>query len=445
MDENIDSITTPGLIIAGNECLSSPQQVRDFYMQNNYQPVFIGETGPKKICDSLIYLVSQSYFEGLNPGYYHFAVADSLLNNCNTKLSFSTAFYLEIMLTDAFLSYTSDLYAGHIHLNNENVEWKEHISGVNLVDSLNKAINTGRLSEIVNNLSCRHTGYAALKKTLHKYIFSCHKVDTGTCEDSLLIIASNMERWRWLPHDLIQPCIMVNIAGFNMDVADSDKIVMSMKIIVGKTYTRTPLFHAKMTYLILNPYWEIPASIAGKEILPEARKNRDYFVRNHIKIYENWNPDANEIVPDSINWDSIPPGKLTYHFRQSPGKWNALGRIKFMLPNKYNVYLHDTPQPELFLKSTRDFSHGCIRIEKPLELALYLLNKGSTWNMEKLTAILDSVSDKVVVLPKPINVYICYWTAWADSTGKVNFRPDIYDYDRRLESAMQPTYRLRKK
>jgi len=254
--------------------------------------------------------------------------------------------------------------------------------------------------------------------------------------DSLEMIILNMERWRWLPHKLNQPYIMVNIADFMLKVVDSDRTIMDMKIIVGKTYTRTPLFHARMTYLILNPWWEIPSSIARKEILPKIKENNDYLGKNHIKVYESWNPGASEVPADSITWDSISPKSFAYRFRQEPGPGNALGRIKFMFPNKYNVYLHDTPTPELLQKDIRTFSHGCIRIEKPIELAEYLLRNDSLWSAERLKSALETEKDKIVTLPRQTDVYVCYWTSWVNNAGQGCFQTDIYGYDKRLADLM---------
>jgi L,D-transpeptidase YcbB len=253
-------------------------------------------------------------------------------------------------------------------------------------------------------------------------------------------IAFNMERWRWLPREIKQPYIMINIADFKLELVNNNEIMMNMKIIVGAAYHQTPLFNANMTYLVLNPYWEIPNSIARNEMLPEIKKNKSYFVKNHIKIYDDWKPDAKELFADSIGWDTITPDKFNYRLRQMPGPWNALGRIKFMFPNQYNVYLHDTPQRELFSKTVRTFSHGCIRIEKPIELATYLLRNDTSLSENKLLAQIDSAKEKTVTLPVPIKVYICYWTAWEDKEGLINFRKDIYQYDKELEKLMRSDY-----
>src|ERR1700739_543445 len=219
------------------------------------------------------------------------------------------------------------------------------------------------MTTVINNLESSHPQYIKLKQALKKqieghtnnnstpslkYIFS--NTTLSDTVEHLKQLVVNMERWRRQPHNMPQPYIMINIADFTMNVTDSEKNVLNMKIIVGKYYTRTPLFHSTMTYLVLNPFWEIPPKIARNEILPEVRKNKKYLAENNMEIYDSWDAHANKICPDSVHWDSLSPGKLIYHFRQLPGPQNALGHIKFMLPNKYDVYLHDTPFPQLFSK-----------------------------------------------------------------------------------------------
>ena len=243
-------------------------------------------------------------------------------------------------------------------------------------------------------------------------------------------IMLNMERWRWLPHTMNQPYIMVNIAGFALDVIDSNRSVLNMKIIVGKKYTRTPLFNATMKYIVLNPWWEIPVSIAKKEVLRDIQTKRGYLAKNNIKVYKDWGSGAKEISPDKVQWDSISPRQLKYRFRQSPGPGNALGRIKFIFPNNYNVYLHDTPNKELFKRNVRTFSHGCLRIEKPIELAKYILKGDTALNDDVLNS--DNHEEKMINLLHPLDVYICYWTSWVDDRGDLYFHPDIYGYDKKL-------------
>ena len=249
-------------------------------------------------------------------------------------------------------------------------------------------------------------------------------------------IEANLERWRWLPRDLGERYILVNIAAFQLYLIDGGKQILDMKVVVGKPYRRTPVFSGLMTYLVLNPYWNVPQKIAVEDFIPQMRKNPDYLTRLGIKIFKGWGAEAQEIDPKSINWDKASNHNFPYNLRQEPGEMNALGRIKFMLPNSYDVYLHDTPARELFLKESRSFSSGCIRLERPLELAAYLLKETAFSDRSHLESALKAETAKSIKLPRSFPVHLLYWTAWVDSAGALHFRPDIYGRDSALEKAL---------
>ncbi|MBA4395455.1 MAG: hypothetical protein C0407_18040, partial [Desulfobacca sp.] len=182
-------------------------------------------------------------------------------------------------------------------------------------------------------------------------------------------------------------------------------------------------------YLELNPFWKIPDSIATKEILPQIRKDPGYLAKKNIKVYWNWSDQAKETDPMTVDWSRAKVNIFRYKFRQEPGPGNPLGRIKFIFPNDCEIYLHDTPTRHLFGRDRRDFSHGCIRIEKPVELATYLLRNKETWTRKKILAEIRKGKRQVVMLPDPINVLIFYGTAWVDREGVIQFRNDIYRID----------------
>ena len=254
-------------------------------------------------------------------------------------------------------------------------------------------------------------------------------------EDRITQIRLNMERWRWLPQELGESHIMVNTADFKLNIIENEKTRESIRAIVGKRKRPTPVLSRKIRHLELNPYWNIPFNIAIKDIIPAIKKNPEYLGDNNIRIFENWEEDARELTPESIEWDQITKKNFTYRFRQDPSNSNALGRVKFMFPNKFSIYLHDTPSHNLFKKTKRTFSSGCIRIEKPIQLAAYLLQDHPKWNFEKLIAAVNSKKNKTILLSHPINIHILYWTAWVDNNGVINFRDDIYGRDRRLNVA----------
>ncbi len=239
----------------------------------------------------------------------------------------------------------------------------------------------------------------------------------------------NLERWRWLPQDLGERHIRVNIAGFELQAVDGGRVALSSRVIVGKRYTKTPVFSGLMTYLVLNPYWYVPGSIARREILADVQKDPGYLAREQLDVLDGTGPDAQALDPAAIDWASLGPGDLPYVFRQRPGKVNSLGRIKLMFPNPYNVYLHDTPARSLFARDVRAFSHGCIRVERPLALAAFALQGDPRWTEETLQAAIDTGAQRTIVLANPVPVHVLYWTAWADDRGVLQFRDDLYGRD----------------
>jgi murein L,D-transpeptidase YcbB/YkuD len=242
-------------------------------------------------------------------------------------------------------------------------------------------------------------------------------------------IALNMDRLRWLSDDMGWNYIFVNIADFSLEVMEDEQPVMAMRIIAGKDEQRSCVLSAKMTYLELNPFWRVPDSIATKEILPQIKKVPGYLAQKNIKVFRDWSENAKEIDPSLVNWSRVRASNLGYKFRQEPGPLNPLGRIKFIFPNECEIYLHDTPARHLFGRTRRDLSHGCIRVEKPIELATYLLRNKETWIQKKILAEIKKGKRQVVMLPEPINVHIFYGTVWVDREGVLQFRNDIYHAD----------------
>ena len=249
-------------------------------------------------------------------------------------------------------------------------------------------------------------------------------------------IEVNMERWRWLPQDLGKFYLLVNIAGFQLDLVEDGQSVLVMRVIVGQGYRRTPVFSEKMTYLVLCPSWHVPPNIAIQDKLPLIRKDPNYLVKQHMRVFHDWGADAREIDPGTIDWSTVTAENFTHRLRQDPGPWNALGPVKFMFPNKFNVYLHGTPSQQLFAKTTRAFSSGCIRLEKPIDLAAYVLQKDPKWTEERIQAAIQENVEQTVQLPEPIPVHLLYWTVWVDGDGSLQFREDIYGRDTLLDRAL---------
>jgi len=253
----------------------------------------------------------------------------------------------------------------------------------------------------------------------------------------------NMERLRWILGALEDRFIVINIADFQLDVIENDRSILSMKVVVGKPYQQTPIFSARMTHLVINPSWNIPDSIARKEILEKIKKDPHYLADQNITVLSGWSAEEQQMDPETIDWSQLTQNALPYRFRQEPGPLNPLGVLKFMFPNGYDVYLHDTPAKHLFFRDVRSFSHGCARIEKPLELAEYLLGDDHQWPLNKIMTAVEKGTEQIVPIPNPLSVHFLYLTAWVDEYGIIQFRDDIYGRDKVLDAALQqkPSFR----
>ena len=250
-----------------------------------------------------------------------------------------------------------------------------------------------------------------------------------------------LERWRWLPTEFSSPPIIVNIPDFKLRAADAKgNVALEMRVIVGKAApTQTPVFSRDMTYVVFRPYWNVPPSILRNEIVRAITKDRNYIAN---KNYEVTTPDGKVVTDGPISDDvlaQLKAGKLAV--RQKPGPTNALGLVKLIFPNEFNVYLHSTPSQTLFAKSRRDFSHGCIRVEKPAELAAWALRNNPGWTLERAQAAMQTGPDNVTVkLERPVPVFIVYATALAYENGEVHFYDDIYGHDADLAQALAKGY-----
>jgi murein L,D-transpeptidase YcbB/YkuD len=249
-------------------------------------------------------------------------------------------------------------------------------------------------------------------------------------------VVLNLERWRWLPHDLGTRYIIVNTADFKLNAVENGRMALQMRVVVGRPARRSPVFSADMTYLVINPYWNVPITIAVEDILPEIRKDVGYLAPRGIRVFQNWDVDAPEVDPATIDWQAYQANRFPFRLRQDPGPYNALGRIKFMFPNQFAVYLHDTPNRSLFNQAQRDFSSGCIRVESPAALADFVLAGDGRWTPNGLAEMIEKGETRTIRLKQPVPVHLLYMTAWADETGDIQFRSDIYDRDKALEEAL---------
>ena len=225
-------------------------------------------------------------------------------------------------------------------------------------------------------------------------------------------ILINMERVRWLPSGKDSSYILVNIPEYKLRVYEKGNQAFDMNVIVGTEGNSTVIFNGRLKYVVMAPYWNVPPSIVRKEIVPGMKRNSNYLARQNMEI-------------------TGTEGGLPV-VRQKPGQQNSLGLVKFLFPNNYNIYLHDTPNRELFNRANRSFSHGCIRIAEPAKMAQYLLQDQPEWTESKIDSAMHGTKEKWVTVKNPISVFICYFTSWVDGDGRINFRKDIYGHDKKM-------------
>jgi L,D-transpeptidase YcbB len=261
----------------------------------------------------------------------------------------------------------------------------------------------GALVEAVQHFQTRHSieadgavGAATLRELNH------------TVEERIAEMKLNLDRWRWLPNHLGERFVLVNVAGFELEVVEDGRAVQNMNVVVGQLDRQTPIFADSIQHVVVNPYWNVPDGIYRQDVLPALERDPYYLVKNNME-------------------------RVDGRIRQKPGPTNALGRYKFIFPNEFDVYLHDTPQGHLFSRASRDFSSGCIRLERPDEFARLLLDKQTDRGSGQLDALLTNWNERWIKLDRPLPVYILYFTAWVEEDGTVRFHHDVYGRDEKLE------------
>ncbi|HEY3569279.1 MAG TPA: L,D-transpeptidase family protein [Thermoanaerobaculia bacterium] len=472
----------PELPAAGGSFRAAPD-LPCFYDRRQHAPAWIDDKGLRPEADELIAALADAPADGLDPERYRLADLRQRLAQARSAPAPGDLAEIDLRLTDAFLGFAADLYNGAVNPDLLYSDCRIDLPETDLAAALESALTGGHLRQAIAALAPPHAGYKALKTALAQYraltarggwpavpegpplkpgdrgervaalrarleasgelapnaspaeardLFDAplqaalvkfqdqHGLDAdgklgkGTLAalnvpagQRVRQIEINLDRWRWLPRDLGERYIMVNIAGFHLDLIENGQPALSMKVVAGKPTTRTPMFSGRMTNVVLNPYWNVPPDIARKEVLPKIAREPGYAEKEGLEVR------GTEV-------------------RQRPGPKNALGRVKFLFPNRFNVYLHDTPSRSLFSRTVRGFSHGCIRIEKPVELAEYLLQDDPKWTPEKIAATINKGRETWITIPRPLPVHLVYWTAWVDDAGTLQLRDDLYGRDKPL-------------
>ncbi len=249
-----------------------------------------------------------------------------------------------------------------------------------------------------------------------------------TVEEKIDKIVLNLERFRWLPRKYSKEYLLVNIPSYQLRAYEKSKVKLSMRVIVGKEYTSTPIFSDTLRYLVFSPTWTVPFSIKSKEMLPRLQRNPEYYSGRTYKFYRGWSR-SDEVEPSSIDWSQYSVDNFPFNVVQQPGPANALGLVKFIMPNNLSIYLHDTPTDYLFERTERALSHGCIRVSEPAVLAKYLLRDQKGWDEEKIYDYMHKDEPQRIYFNKNYHVQLTYLTSFVDEYGFINFRKDIYGHD----------------
>lgn len=478
-----DSIKLSAFLETHKQYENFTAQFHDFYKDRNYAYAWFDSTGLAEQALNF-YNLQQNYITSFSDSSIYNPLLDSLLqsiqqNNPNNKPVKSQVLETELLLTGQFFQYAAKVYKGS-DIDAAELGWfipRKKIDVHALLDSaiLYKSAEAyapqnsqyKRLQRFVQKYSqlSRETDFdsiPSLQQSLRKgdssaIIVSIKKHlallgdlptnDSSLVFDTALVLATkqyqqrmgltidgvignkmiaelnvpikqrlrqiliNLERLRWMPPEKDTNYILVNIPEFMMHVYDSGQLQFNINVIVGTSANNTVIFNDRLQYIVFSPYWNVPESIVRGEILPALKKNPNYLAKHNMEI---------------VKQGSVPV------IRQNPGPANSLGLVKFLFPNNYNIYFHDTPNRNLFSQSNRSFSHGCIRIAEPKKMARYLLRHDSSWTSEKIDSAMHLKKEKWVPLKKSIPVFIVYFTAWVDQNGQLNFRKDIYKHDEKM-------------
>lgn len=407
---------------------------QEFYRERGHLPAWIDGDRPTPQLDALLQAIGDADLHGLDPRDYDVnalrAARAQADRGALRRAAFEPAHVpeLELRLTRAFVAYAADLLGWSASPKEVNVAWHAAPASADLAAVLQTAVDQNRVAEALNELAPQHSQYRGLQAALKR------SADAGAMpgakpsgERDLQQIRLNMQRWRWMPRDLGERHILVNVPAYEMQVVERKRPVLSMRVIVGQPDWQTPLFSDEMTYVVFSPSWNIPENILREETLPRLARDPGFLERSNMEVVGT--SGAGEVLAaESIDW-SDPEQTAGLRVRQRPGPDNALGTVKFIFPNHFNVYLHDTPSDRLFNKEKRALSHGCIRVEDPLALAEYVMRDRSEWSRDRIVAAMNRRSEQAVTLKNRLPVHITYFTVWVQQDGTVAYLDDPYGLD----------------
>ena len=387
--------------------------VMPFYKRNGYRGIWTSNNGLTRRGQELVGVLENAWLDGLDALDYIGGMPGKGASLRGDELA-----GLELFLSSAAIRFARDMYGGRTTpavSEPDIVIPRKKLDTIALLGSMEK----NGPQTVIDRLRPTHPQYQALRKALLK------TPDPGVQRKIIV----NMERWRWLPRKLGDVHVLVNTAAFLMYTRQNGNDVDRRRVIVGQEYHKTPMFSDNIQYSEFNPTWTVTPSIAGNEILPKLRQDPNYLKKKGYDLYASWKADAPRMSATQIDWQSVNGKHFPYKIVQPAGPANALGQVKFLFPNKFNVYLHDTANRNLFEQSNRALSHGCIRVHKPLEFAQLLYQLDGNPAAGQINQILATKQTKGVNFQHPIPVHLTYFTAWVKD-GKLQTFDDIYGRDR---------------
>jgi murein L,D-transpeptidase YcbB/YkuD len=437
---------------------NNPNMVKAYYEQHDYDPILVMDHLNNDDIKSLPEYLEKSAEHGLNPKIFKAAQIDTLLKHFLDKSSvknvdeaYHTLAKLELLAANSFINYANALQYGII---NPRRIYANYYTDTKRPDSasITAMLDVKSFKTYLDSIQPKDPQYLAIQKALQRG----QNAPGMSKQETERILTVNLERLRWKNKPTGDNYVLVNIPDYTVKVVNDGKTSLQMKVCVGegrnkdrasnlveyndtskndRPFSReTPQLNSLIYVAEVNPIWNIPQSIVGKEIIAQAIKDPYYLSNKNIDVYK----DGKKIDdPETIDWSKVPLDKPVYEFKQQPGADNSLGKIKFLFKNKTNVYLHDTPAKLAFKQSMRAVSHGCVRLEKPLDFARAMFGNTAKYDTIAKDMTLDKVNPTRLALPKKVPVYITYITCWLDENNVLQFRPDVYALDIVLYAHMQ--------
>lgn len=480
----LEKFSADEILIYEEDTLLASDEVLTYYEDNAYAPIWIGRNDLNPNGDSLLKLIGEAYDYGFLPEMFH--------HNTILKMKDSSLLDAEMILSNAFFLYSTHIYAGCIDTSDFSYTWKKDSLNFSLEEELDKVREGENVKQVILahepdfwdykqlqtglaafldsfDLDTAHFEIPAFKedslacyKAANEALIAHHFLDSTNYDNDSIFIdqlkkfqlvngllddgivgkwtsralaksntdrflqaALGLEKWRW-KSAYPDRYIRVNIPEFTLYFVNQDTVKRKHRVVVGAYKTQTPEFHATMERMVTNPFWHVPYSISSTEILYGARKDSAYLQKKGYKLFKN----GEQVDPSTVNWSELRQGNFPYRVRQDGGGGNSLGRVKFLFPNIHSVFIHDTPSKRLFGNDVRAYSHGCVRLDQPFDLAKSILTvERHEVNADTLDSLVHRGTQRVIELEKPFEVYIEYITATGDSSGTIRFHPDIYFRD----------------